>query len=124
VLYQIASIYVLMVFAILVLALPSPHKLLKLIAAIGSASSISLLGTRGPRAFSWVFYGRYTSSRMFNGDLYWRGWEGLHFSFAYFVLIGVMPLLLVALVSSQRQASWFTGSGQPEPSAETDVTQH
>jgi hypothetical protein len=59
VLYQIASIYLLMVFAIFVLTLPSPDKLLKLIAVIGSASSISLLGPRAARAFG--FYGRFTS---------------------------------------------------------------
>lgn len=112
VLYQIASIYLLMVLAILVLALPSPHKLLKLIAVIGSASSTTLLGTRGPRAFGWIFYGRYTSSRIFNSDLHGKAWEGLHFSSAYFILIGVMPLLLVALVSSERQGLRLRGSAE------------
>jgi len=112
VLYQITSIYVLMVLAILVLALPSPHKVLKLIAVIGSASSISLLGTRGPRAFGWLFYGRYTSSEIFRGNIGWTRWQGLHFSSAYFVLIGVMPLLLFALVSSERQGLGLNRSGE------------
>jgi hypothetical protein len=120
VLYQIASVYVLMVFAILVLALPSPHKFLKLIAVIGSASSVSLLGTRGPRAFSWLFYGRYTSSQIFSSDIGWTRWQGLHFSSAYFVLIGVMPLLLFALVSSERQAVRLKGSGE-YTTAESDA---
>jgi hypothetical protein len=102
VLYQIASIYLLMVLALLVLALPSPHKFLKLIAVIGSASSTTLLGTRGPRAFGWIFYGRYTSSRIFNSDLHRKAWEGLHFSSAYFALIAVMPLLLYLSVPNAK----------------------
>jgi len=112
VLYQIASIYLLMVLALLVLALPSPHKFLKLIAVIGSASSTTLLGTRGPRAFSWLFYGRYTSPRWFNGDIGWWRSGRLHFTSAYFVLIAVMPLLLLALVGYERQSLGLKSSEQ------------
>ena len=123
VLYQIASLYVLMALAILVLALPWPHQPLKLIAVVGSAISISLLGRQGARGFGWLFYGRVTHSRIFDGDTSWRGailgWEGLHFGAAYFVLIGVMPLLAVALISSERLALPPGGSGQYD----SDITQ-
>lgn len=112
VLYQIAFIYVLMVLAILVLALPAPHKLLKLIAVIGSASSITLLGTRGPRTFSWLFYGGYTSPPWFNGHIGWWRSGRIHFTSAYFALINVMPLLLTALVSYERKSSSLKSSEQ------------
>jgi hypothetical protein len=123
--YQIASIYVLMVLAILVLALPAPHKLLKLIAVIGSASSITLLGTRGPRTFSWLFYGRYTSPPWFNGDIGWWRSGRLHFTSAYFVLIAVMPLLLVALVGYERQSLSLKSSEQyitPDSDSQAETT--
>jgi hypothetical protein len=57
---------------------------------------------------------------MFNGDIGWMKWEGLHFSSAYFTLIGVMPLLLFALVSSERQALCRKGSGE-YTTAESDT---
>ena len=106
VLYQLAFLYALMVLEILILVLPWRHRPLKLIAVIGSASSITMLGTSGSRAFGWLFYGRSTHSRIFDGDYSWKGqilgWHGFHFDSAYLVLISVMPLLAVALISSER----------------------
>ena len=118
VLYEIAFLYALMVLTILVLALQRPSKPLKLIAVIGSATSISLFGTRGARGFGWVFYGHRTYSRIFDGDTSWRGqilgWHGFHFGSAYVILLGVMPLLAIAVVTSERDAPRLSSSGQFE----------
>jgi hypothetical protein len=118
VLYQIAFLYALMVVAILVLALRRPSKPLKLIAVIGSATSVSLFGTGGARSFGWLFFGRRTYSRILDGDTSWRGqllgWHGFHFASAYVILLLVMPLLALAVFTSEPDAMRLGRSEQSQ----------
>lgn len=105
VLYEVAFVYVLMVIALVVLAVPWSQKPLKYIALVGAATSVSLLKT-APRGFGWVFYGKYTHARMWDGDNSLRGmlgWQGIRFNLAFFVFLAVMPLLLIVIIKSGRQ---------------------
>ncbi len=103
--YHLASIYLLMLAAVLVLRLPSPRTALTVIAIVGSAASVSLF-RNGARSFGWLFYGgvRYArpGENVVTGVLF--GAEGLRFNLAYVVLLCVMPLLAVIAISRERQS--------------------
>jgi len=45
------------------------------------------------------------------------GWHGFHFGSAYVILLGVMPLLAIAVVTSERDATRLSSSGQFESTA-------
>ena len=116
VLFEIAFLYALMFLAILILVLPRPQVPLKVISVIGSATSVSMLGRRSARGFGWLFFGRNTYSRIFDGDASWKGamlgWHGFHFTSAYVILLGIMPLLALIVVTSVRDARRLRSAGQ------------
>ncbi len=103
-LYQIALIYVLMLFALVFLALPRPRMPLQCIAIVGAATSVTLIGPRSWRGFGWLFYGRRTYGPLWDGSL--RGitrWQGFQFEFAFYVFVAVMPLLTWIVCRRARQ---------------------
>ncbi len=91
---QIALIYLLMLLALVSLALPRPRRPLQFIAAVGAATSVTLIGPRSCIGFGWLFYGKRTYGPLWDGSL--RGltrWQGFQFEFAFYVFVAVMPLL-------------------------------
>jgi hypothetical protein len=104
-LYQIALIYILMLLALVVLALPRPRTPLQWIALVGAATSVNLIGPRSCRGFGWLFYGRRTYGPLWDGSL--RGltrWYGFRFEFAFYVFVAVMPLLTWILFHRDGQS--------------------
>jgi hypothetical protein len=117
VLYQITVTYILMMLAVLVLALPSPRMPLTVIAIVGSAGSVSLF-RHAPRSFGWLFYGRSTHSRIWDGDnvvtgLFF-GAEGLRCDFAYVVLLCVMPVLALLVMRDRPDPPPLTVNEEDE----------
>ena len=118
VVYLLATLYVLMAIALLLLALPSPRMALAVVATVGTALSVASLRW-GYQDFSWLLYGRFNYAwvrpdrQTFFQAL--TGWEGFRFDGAYAVLVMVMPALFLSVRGRGGQPA-LSRAGAERPS--------